>query len=632
MFIRKVLIPGGSGTTQNVYYNLVESIRTESGPRQRLILNLGKLDIDPSQFKALANRIEDLLVGRQLLFDEEPQIEKLARQYADKIFSSKAKSTNESMQKKIRDFQSVDVNSLETKKVKSLGPEHVCHEAWKSLGMDKFLLEKRFKKTLLPIAEALVVGRLINPGSERSTKRWADEHSGIFELCGNPGVQSLNAWYRAADALYACKSPLEKYLARRECDLFELDESIVLYDLTNTYFEGQCSRNPSAKYGRSKEKRYDCKLATMGMVVDADGFPKYSKFHPGNQSEPKTFQDMILELEAGAGIQQKATVVMDAGIATKENIEWLKERKNSYIVGHRGSKPAELANCDDMQLIREDMTNGVKIEVYGKDVVDERFILVKSELKKRKEESMASRTEALLIERLEYLKDGLEKKGRMKSYSSILTNIGRLMEKYPRAAKLYNIEVCPGEMDKRTGKLIAKDIRWEKKPDKSKDAKDDQGTYILRTNRIDLTNERIWEIYIMLGRIEKSFRDIKSHLGFRPNFHQTEERVESHMFISVLAYHLMHYIEQKLRIHGDTRNWNTIKSVLATHYRLSVDYVSLNESNGLVQNTLRMDSQPSPAQIEIYDKLGISRTVLKRKFMDRIICSDKRKKQVSLLE
>ena len=136
----------------------------------------------------------------------------------------------------------------------------------------------------------------------------------------------------------------------------------------------------------------------------------------------------------------------------------------------------------------------------------------------------------------------------------------------------------------------------------------------------------------MLGRIEKSFRDIKSHLGFRPNFHQTEERVESHMFISVLAYHLMHYIEQKLRIHGDTRNWNTIKSVLATHYRLSVDYVSLNESNGLVQNTLRMDSQPSPAQIEIYDKLGISGMVLERKFMARIICSDKRKKQVSLLE
>ncbi len=165
---------------------------------------------------------------------------------------------------------------------------------------------------------------------------------GKTELCGLPHSSSLNAYYRAADVLYRCKDELEKHLACKEQDLFSLDESIVLYDLTNTYFEGQCKKNPKASYGRSKEKRSDCKLATLGLVVDADGFPKYSKFHPGNQCESKTFQATILDLEANAGLKVGATVVMDAGIATKENIEWLKKRKCTYLVVHRGKSPLEL--------------------------------------------------------------------------------------------------------------------------------------------------------------------------------------------------------------------------------------------------------------------------------------------------
>ncbi len=158
----------------------------------------------------------------------------------------------------------------------------------------------------------------------------------------------------------------------------------------------------------------------------------------------------------------------------------------------------------------------------------------------------------------------------MKLYSSVLQSIGRLKEKYPKAAKLYEISVIPGEPAKRTGKLNAIDIKWEKKTQTG----NSEGTYTLRTNRKDLDDE-------LLGRIENSFRDMKSHLGFRPNFHQLEERVQSHMFISVLAYHLMQ-TECKLRKGGDTRSWKTIKEVLSTRQRITIEYISKTEEGVLM--------------------------------------------------
>ena len=624
MYIRRVRVPSGSRKSQNVYYNLVESVRTPEGSRQRLVLSLGKLDLDPSLHKLLAKRIEDMLVGRSELFETDSKIDKLAQYYSDRIFTLRAKTVEKSTREKKRNFQSVDVDSMDASNVRSLGPEYVGHMMWKELNIDKVLIKKGVPKNLIPIAEALILGRLIHPKSERGTREWVENTSSLFEISGNPTARSLNAYYRTADLLYGCKNALEKHLAQRERDLFSLSESIVLYDLTNTYFEGQCAKNSSAAYGRSKEKRSDCKLATMGLVVDGDGFPKYSRFYPGNQSEPQTFQDIVLSLEAQTGIKEGATIVMDAGIASQENVDWLKSRGNSYVVVHRGKHPDEMDAGDKMDLIRKDIARGVRIEIRGKDVANERYILVKSEMKRRKEESMASRSESLFIERLQYWRDGLDKPRRLKTYESILRNIGRLTEKYPRAARLYHIEVEPGEKDKRTCKIKTASIKWTKKEKKETEAQKKQGTYLLRTNRKDWTDKKIWETYIMLGRIEKSFRDMKSHLGFRPNFHQSKDRVESHMFISVLAYHLMHSIERKLRLNGDNRNWDSIKSILKTHCRVTLEYIA-SENGELLKNSMRTNSRPEKSHRDIYKKLGLSGKDLDRQLMKYKISGDNRK-------
>ncbi len=187
--------------------------------------------------------------------------------------------------------------------------------------------------------------------------------------------------------------------------------------------------------------------------------------------------------------------------------------------------------------------------------------------------------------------------------SKICLSVGRSSLKQTlKLTILLNIEVEPGEKDKRTCKIKTASIKWTKKEKKETEAQKKQGTYLLRTNRKDWTDKKIWETYIMLGRIEKSFRDMKSHLGFRPNFHQSKDRVESHMFISVLTYHLMHSIERKLRLNGDNRNWDSIKSILKTHCRVTLEYI-VSKNGELLKNSKRTNSRPEKSHLDIYRKL-----------------------------
>ena len=614
VFIKRVTKTNGRTKKKYSYLHLVESIRTEQGPRHRLVLNLGDLKIDKSQWTTLARRIEDILIGRRSLFEVDQDIEQHARQAATKIFEKRAAEIND---EKEDDFQMVDTKSLDVSKPRSLGAEYVGHSMWRQLGFDTVLRRQGVSEHVLPLLEALVVGRLIAPRSERWTKRWAEELSALYEMTGKPLRHSLQSYYRGTDALYGCREALQRHLADREKDLFSLEESIVLYDLTNTYFEGRCAGNPKAAYGRSKEKRSDCKLATMGLIVDGEGFAKYSKIYPGNQYEADTFQQTIIELEQQLVITTKATIVLDAGVATKENIGWLEQQEYHYIVVNRGKAPFEI-DFDDMSIIREDEQKGVKIEVKRHEQQGSVYLLVKSEQKRLKEASMMGRVEQLLLDRLQYYKNGLGKKYHVKTYPKVVEMVGRLKEKYSRAAQLYEITVLP-EKDGGKKTVNAADIRWKRKQERYDEQTKNEGTYILRTNRFDLTDEQIWQTYIMLGRIETAFKDMKSHLGFRPNFHQKEQRVEAHMHISVLGYHLMHAIEHKLRLAGDSRSWWTIKTTLRTHERITIEYISKDDEGNRYNNSVRVSSRLEPEHLEIYTKLGLAGEPLERKRYTRKI-------------
>ena len=604
MYIKRVQKAHRGSKKTYQYLHLVENLRTENGPRQRLILNLGAVDVPPEQYKELANCIEAMLTGQRQLFSSDRRIEKLARGAADKI---RTKLAAEQVEATESVYQSVDVASIEAGQVRSLGPEYVCHSIWRELQVTELLIGQGVSAHVLPLMEALVIGRLVDPGSEVHTWNWAVHRSALYELTGQPLRPSLNSLYRAGDRLFECKEALEAHLAARERDLFDLPERICLFDLTNTYFEGQAAANGKAKRGHSKEKRTDCKLLTLALVVDELGFAKYSRLYPGNQIESRSLAEIIESLVAlRPNLARDRTVVIDAGIATEENVAWLKANGFHYIVVQRGKGDFSADDTEAMQVIRD--TGQYKLEVKRSDKDGEARLLCRSSGRVEKDRGIRGRQERLFVERLQYYHDGLGKKGRTKLYPKVVEMIGRLREKYPRASKLYDVQVMADEGP--GAKVLAKAIVWSKRESYDSERRF-EGCYVLRTDRTDLDDMQIWQTYVMLTRVESAFRSLKSSLGLRPNFHQNEERADTHLFISVLAYHILHTIEHKLRLGGDHRSWATIRDMLSTHQRLTVEY-NVKEQDQVVRSHLRLCSRAEPEHRLIYQRLNLNDTPLPR--------------------
>lgn len=613
MYIKRVQKSHRSSNKRYEYLHLVENLRTEHGPRQRLILNLGAVNVAPEQYKELANCIEAMLTGQQQLFSTDRKIEKLARTATDKIRAKQAidqpAQTDDTLTNdRAPIYQNVDVVSMEAGQVRSLGPEYVCHSIWNDLNINELLISEGISEYTLPLMQALVVGRLVSPGSEVHTWNWAVHRSALYELTGPALHPSLNSLYRAGDQLFECKDALERHLAAREKDLFDLPERICLFDLTNTYFEGQAAGNAKAKRGRSKEKRSDCKLLTLALVVDERGFAKYSRLYPGNQAECHTLDQIIESLTAlRPNLAKDRTVIIDAGIATDDNVAYLKANSFHYIVVQRGKADFTPDDTRTMHIIRK--TDQYMLEVKRHAQNGEALLLCRSTGRREKDQGIRSRQERLFLDRLQYYHDGLDKKGHTKHYPKVIEMIGRLREKYPRASKLYDVQVVADEIP--VAKAKARAIVWKKR-DHYDTLRQFEGCYVLRTDRVDLTDAQIWETYVMLTRVESAFRSLKSSLGLRPNFHQNENRADTHLFISVLAYHILHTIEYKLRQCGDHRSWATIRDILSTHQRLTLEY-NVKEQNRVQRSHLRLCSNPEPEHRQIYACLNLKEIPLPRK-------------------
>jgi len=232
MYIKKVKKRNGRTEKVYEYLHLVESVRTENGPRQRLILNLGSIDIDPSQYNTLAKRIEFILTGQKNIFEPDAQLEKHVSDAARKIFKKQAKDISSDVDS---DFQNIDTKSLEAHSPQSPGSEYICYSIWKELKLDDFFKSNGISEHVIPIIESLVTGRLIAPASGRRTKTWVENRSALYEPTGPPLRKSLNSYYRAGDKLYSLKDALENHLSSKKRDLFSLSEKMFFFDLTNTY-------------------------------------------------------------------------------------------------------------------------------------------------------------------------------------------------------------------------------------------------------------------------------------------------------------------------------------------------------------------------------------------------------------
>jgi len=528
------------------------------------------------------------------------EIEALARHHTKQILRKQRSEKKEThVLENEQDFRNVDINAVSSSDGKSVGPEHAGLEAMKALGFFDLFRQLGFTDDESNLATLQIVGRLVHPGSERELRRYAKEQSALDELLGCNFSSSVghNMLYHNSDLLFKHKETIERFLRMRSREIFSLGETIILYDLTNTYFSGSAAEYKKAKRGRSKQKRSDRPLVTLGLVLDERGFIKCSRIFDGNVGEPLTLVDMINDIHSQVSretpplLVTKPTIVMDAGIASEDNLALIKENGFSYIVVSR-SKPEQIGN-GSFEQIKE----GIKIKEMH--IGNETYLHCISDGKMKKEQALVNKARDAMKEEIEYLSEGLNIKRRLKSYPKVLERIGRLRQHYSRVSKGFAIDV-----KEQKGKAVT--ITWSFDP--SKLGKPYDGSYFIRTDRMDLSKNEIWSLYIMLTSVEDAFRCLKGELGLRPIHHSKSDRIEGHLFISILAYHLLNYIRQHLRKAGINHRWDTVRSLLQTHIALSTH---LPTADGKMVH-LRYCSIPTPRQVEVYSALKITSTPLKR--------------------
>ena len=594
MFIRKATKIDPNTQKAYHYLCLVQSIRTPKGPRQKTILNLGDINIPDEQFQTLATCIEDKLNGATTLFDisYDSNIATHAEEAVKRIV--KMKLIPPSAEVSIpTDVTPILANSIKVGEVRSIGPELVCLDIWNKYSLDEFFAEKKIESETIALIKAQIIGRMIFPGSDLSTWDWLNNRSGLLDLINIDSKTSLSSFYRAADILLRHKNDIESHLKVRSDEIFKLKRKLCLLDLTNTYFEGAVTKVSKAKRGRSKEKRSDCKIITIGMMIDENGFPECSRFFEGNISEPKTMSQMLDAFQVNS-TAEAPTIIMDAGIATKENVEFLATNGYQYIVVSRSESGA--VKKEEMTFLKKS-ANGNDISVKRLETEKESLLYCHSSGRELKETSIIDSQTAKFVASLEKLKAGLESKKGTKDFAKVMEMIGRARGKYPKASKAFTVTVEQNENKK------AVKITWEKKEIKQRDP----GVYLLRTNRKSLGDEDIWDTYVMLTRIEQTYRTIKSDTGLRPVFHRTEKRVDAHIFISLLAYHLINAIEYQLRANHDHRTWATIRETLYTHSAVTIKYHFQDQSQQTFQAIVRSKTEPEEQHKLIYEELRLNK-------------------------
>jgi len=587
------------------YYKLVESFRNENGiPTNRTILDLSSEDLDgikAEEFGVLATRVTEIVYTKAMrLIELESRIEIAAKKIAAKIVSKMLNKDGD----KQKETVTIKPETVETMEVRSIGAENIGIEIFKYLEIDKLLEKTGFTREEINASIISVVGRLVKPDSENATYRWLKETSAICELIDEDSNKfNRNRLYEITDKLYKKKEEIEKHLTEKEKTLFSLSGKIVLYDLTNTFYEGEGKNSKLLKRGHSKEKRSDCKIVTLAMAVDENGFPKYSKVYSGNVSEPETLKEILNDISKDKKLTlfgDKTTIVMDAGILTTGNIELIKEAGLDYLgvarnVLYSHEEIEEMKIEEDMITIKE----GVTAKVIKSE--SENILYCKSEGRKAKETGIKNLFQERYESELTKLKEGLGKKNCTKDYLKILEKCGRLKEKYSRISSYYSVNVIKEEKGSK-----ATDINWEVS---SKIEDKFNGSYFIRTNRLDLGEKEIIGIYTMLTKVEETFRFFKSELGMRPIYHTKDSRIEAHLFITVLAYHLLRTVEFKLSKNGINHNWKYVLDGMRLQVRVTTGFQTADGKILYVRNT----SKPNEFQEKIYASLGINSKPMKSK-------------------
>lgn len=633
-FISQLRYNPGSGR-DDFYYRIKESFRDLTGRvRSRIMLNVGFIDE--------GHRPEDIRdIGKCLTYLHEHQGE-------SNLFGSPLSHYNEFVQRKANEFWSemvnngnidavktvmeesrhkaerlVDVNTIKHTDAREVGAEWICLQAIRELEIDKFLKNEGWSEIQINTTLAHLITRTIYSPSELKSMRIMEENSAVCELVsGNqewrPGFQSV---YKVAPSLYELKDKLESHLCRKTDNLFNITNRIAIFDLTNFYFEGRKDNSKKAQFGRSKEKRTDCKLLVLALCINKEGFIRYSSILAGNTADPNSLPDMVDTLNSKTRVpddpKDKVLVCLDAGIATEDNLQRIKEKGYNYLcVSRRRLADYELAPDTKTVTVKDCRNQPIRLTQVKHEENGDYYLEINSPAKALKETSMNRKFRERFEEELQKAKDSLTKKNGTKNYEKVIERVGRARQKYPSISKYYVIDYIPD--DAKNPKNMA-DIQWRIAVPENVDK--DCGIYFLRTNVATFDEKTTWDYYNLTREIECTNRQLKTDLNLRPIYHKKDDRSDAHLFLGLLSYWIVNTIRYRLKQSGVTHYWTEIVRIMSTQKAVTTE--GTNALGGKVYT--RLCSEPNKEAEDIYDKLKYKKMPF-RKIKIKKVCSTQQRK------
>jgi transposase len=553
------------------YWRVVRSVRVGRRVIQQTVAQLGELDEQGRvQARALAHRLIGTPERAQLFDDGSEQLTVPVR-----------------------------LNGIRTERPRQFGDVYLALALWRGTGLEA-LCER-----LLPIgkeriawskmAAVLVAARFCEPSSELHIAEDWYRRTALSDLL-QLGDEEVNKdrLYRGLDHLLAYKTEIEAHLSRRCGALFSIQNEVLLYDVTSTYFEGQADANPQARRGYSRDHRPDCKQVCIALVVTFDGFPLGYEVFAGNTHDSRTLQTIVATMEARHGMLGRVWIT-DRGMASADNLAWLRQTGRRYIIGAPKSElkkfAPELARPDGWRLVNE----GVEVKLTRHPETDEIVILCRSADRRSKERAMHDKFSRRIEEALDRLAARLARSKKRIDPATVNRQIGRILQQNQRSAARFAITLepdsCPAGFH--LGVIY-------------NDAFDDwaalsEGAYLLRSNICDWSDQQLWKAYIQLTQAEAAFRIQKDQLNLRPIWHQREDRVQAHILVCFLAFVLWKSLEMWQSRAG---LGNAPRIILEELKRIqSQDVVLPTAAHGQIR--LRCVTQPDSAQAALLNRLGI---------------------------
>jgi transposase len=547
------------------YWALVESYRTARGPRQRVVAYLGELD-ERGRI-GVQQAVQPASTAQAHLFRQAGSAE----------------------------WVEVDIHGVRVERSRQFGGCWLGLELLRQLGLsqllDKLLLQGREGISWSVMAQILVLGRMVEASSELRLAEHTYEASALAELLGVPAEKvNDDRLYRSLDRLLPHKTALEKHLQQRLGELFQLDYDLLLYDVTSTYFEGEAAANPQAQRGYSRDHRPDCKQVNIAMVVSRIGLPLGYEVFAGNRSDVTTVEEIVAAMENKYG-QANRIWVMDRGMVSAENVEFLQKGGRRYILG----TPKSMLRKFEQQLLDETWSEvhaGLEVKLCPGPEGQEVFILCRSAQRRLKERAMHDRFEQRLEQKLEQMAASCRQR---RQYPLLLAQrLGKLLGRNSRAAGLFRVHI---QTDARGGAHL----EWSKREEWRDWARLSEGCYLLRSNVTDWSGEELWRAYMQLTEAEAAFRIHKSDLSLRPIWHHLERRVQAHILVCFLTYVLWKTFGRWCH---DAGLGDEPRKIFAELAQIALVDVVLPTRNG-ISIRKRCVSRPTEHQAILLQRLGL---------------------------